>query len=201
MIRLAIMASGSGSNAENIVKYFSHSNEIKVEAIISNKADAYVLERAKYLHIPSYVFSRAEIVETDKVLNLLTELKIDWVILAGFLVLLPECIVNKFDGRILNIHPSLLPKFGGKGMYGDKVHKAVVEAHEKESGITIHKIDANYDEGTTVFQAKIKVEPIDKPEDVAKKVHALEYKFFPQIIENLALGKDFEKTVTVEPIK
>lgn len=201
MIRLAIMASGSGSNAENIVKYFSHSNEIKVEAIISNKADAYVLERAQYLHIPSYVFSRAEIVETDKVLNLLTELKIDWVILAGFLVLLPECIVNKFDGRILNIHPSLLPKFGGKGMYGDKVHKAVVEAHEKESGITIHKIDANYDEGTTVFQAKIKVEPIDKPEDVAKKVHALEYKFFPQIIENLALGKDFEKTVTVEPIK
>lgn len=201
MIRLAIMASGSGSNAENIVKYFSHSNEIKVEAIISNKADAYVLERAQYLHIPSYVFSRAEIVETDKVLNLLTELKIDWVILAGFLVLLPECIVNKFDGRILNIHPSLLPKFGGKGMYGDKVHKAVVEAHEKESGITIHKIDANYDEGTTVFQAKIKVEPIDKPEDVAKKVHALEYKFFPQIIENLALGKDFEKVVTVEPIK
>lgn len=201
MIRLAIMASGSGSNAENIVKYFSHSNEIEVAAIISNKADAYVLERAQYLHIPSYVFSRAEIVETDKVLNLLTELKIDWVILAGFLVLLPECIVNKFDGRILNIHPSLLPKFGGKGMYGDKVHKAVVEAHEKESGITIHKIDANYDEGTTVFQAKIKVEPIDKPEDVAKKVHALEYKFFPQIIENLALGKDFEKTVTVEPIK
>lgn len=201
MIRLAIMASGSGSNAENIVKYFSHSNEIKVEAIISNKADAYVLERAKYLHIPSYVFSRAEIVETDKVLNLLTELKIDWVILAGFLVLLPECIVNKYDGKILNIHPALLPKFGGKGMYGDKVHKAVVEAHEKETGITIHKIDANYDEGTTVFQAKIKVEPIDKPEDVAKKVHALEYKFFPQIIENLALGKDFEKTVTVEPIK
>lgn len=201
MIRLAIMASGSGSNAENIVKYFSHSNEIEVTAIISNKADAYVLERAQYLHVPSYVFSRAEIVETDKVLNLLTELKIDWVILAGFLVLLPECIVNKFDGRILNIHPSLLPKFGGKGMYGDKVHKAVVEAHEKESGITIHKIDANYDEGTTVFQAKIKVEPTDKAEDVAKKVHALEYKFFPQIIENLALGKDFEKEVTVEPIK
>lgn len=201
MIRLAIMASGSGSNAENIVKYFSHSKEIEVAAIISNKADAYVLERAKYLHVPSYVYTRAEIVETDKVLNLFNELKIDWVILAGFLVLLPECIVNKYDGKILNIHPALLPKFGGKGMYGDKVHKAVVEAHEKESGITIHKIDANYDEGTTVFQAKIKVEPIDKPEDVAKKVHALEYKFFPQIIENLALGKDFEKTVTVEPIK
>lgn len=201
MIRLAIMASGSGSNAENIVKYFSHSKEIEVAAIISNKADAYVLERAQYLHVPSYVFSRAEIVETDKVLNLLTDLKIDWVILAGFLVLLPECIVNKFDGKIVNIHPSLLPKFGGKGMYGDKVHKAVVEAHEKESGITIHKIDANYDEGTTVFQAKIKVEPTDNAEEVAKKVHALEYKFFPQIIENLALGKDFEKVVTVEPIK
>lgn len=201
MIRLAIMASGSGSNAENIVKYFSHSNEIKVEAIISNKADAYVLERAKYLHVPSYVYTRAEIVETDKVLNLFNELKIDWVILAGFLVLLPECIVNKYDGKILNIHPALLPKFGGKGMYGDKVHKAVVEAHEKETGITIHKIDTNYDQGTTVFQAKVKVEPLDNAEKVAQKVHALEYKFYPQIIEKLILNLPFKKVATVEPIK
>ena len=200
MIRLAIMASGSGSNAENIVKYFSHSTEIEVAAIISNKADAYVLERAQYLHVPSYVMSRADMVGTDKLLNLLRELKTDWVILAGFLVLLPECIVNEYDGRILNIHPSLLPKFGGKGMYGDKVHQAVVEAREKESGITIHKIDANYDEGTTVFQAKIRVEPLDNAEKVAQKVHALEYKFYPQIIENLVLGRDFEKVVTVEPI-
>ena len=200
MIRLAIMASGSGSNAENIVKYFAHSTEIEVAAIISNKADAYVLERAKYLHVPSYVMSRADMVGTDKLLNLLRELKTDWVILAGFLVLLPECIVNEYDGKILNIHPSLLPKFGGKGMYGDKVHQAVVEAREKESGITIHKIDANYDEGTTVFQAKIRVEPLDNAEKVAQKVHALEYKFYPQIIENLVLGRDFEKVVTVEPI-
>ena len=201
MIRLAIMASGSGSNAENIVKYFAHSTEIEVAAIISNKADAYVLERAQYLHVPSYVMSRADMVGTDKLLNLLRELKTDWVILAGFLVLLPECIVNEYDGKILNIHPSLLPKFGGKGMYGDKVHQAVVEAREKESGITIHKIDANYDEGTTVFQAKIRVEPLDNAEKVAQKVHALEYKFYPQIIENLVLGRDFEKVVTVEPIK
>ena len=200
MIRLAIMASGSGSNAENIVKYFAHSTEIEVAAIISNKADAYVLERAQYLHVPSYVMSRADMVGTDKLLNLLRELKTDWVILAGFLVLLPECIVNEYDGKILNIHPSLLPKFGGKGMYGDKVHQAVVEAREKESGITIHKIDANYDEGTTVFQAKIRVEPLDNAEKVAQKVHALEYKFYPQIIENLVLGRDFEKVVTVEPI-
>ena len=200
MIRLAIMASGSGSNAENIVKYFSHSTEIEVAAIISNKADAYVLERAQYLHVPSYVMSRADMVGTDKLLNLLRELKTDWVILAGFLVLLPECIVNEYDGKILNIHPSLLPKFGGKGMYGDKVHQAVVEAREKESGITIHKIDANYDEGTTVFQAKIRVEPLDNAEKVAQKVHALEYKFYPQIIENLVLGRDYEKVVTVEPI-
>ena len=200
MIRLAIMASGSGSNAENIVKYFSHSTEIEVAAIISNKADAYVLERAKYLHVPSYVMSRADMVGTDKLLNLLRELKTDWVILAGFLVLLPESIVNEYDGKILNIHPSLLPKFGGKGMYGDKVHQAVVEAREKESGITIHKIDANYDEGTTVFQAKIRVEPLDNAEKVAQKVHALEYKFYPKIIENLILGRDFDKVVTVAPI-
>ena len=200
MIRLAVMASGSGSNAENIVKYFSHSTEIEVAAIITNKADAYVLERAQYLHVPSYVMSRADMVGTDKLLNLLIELKTDWVILAGFLVLLPESIVNKYDGKILNIHPSLLPKFGGKGMFGDKVHKAVVEAREKETGITIHKIDANYDEGTTVFQAKIKVEPLDNAEKVAQKVHALEYKFYPKIIENLILGRDFDKVVTVEPI-
>lgn len=200
MIRLAILASGSGSNAENIVKYFAHSTEIEVAAIISNKADAYVLERAKYLHVQSYVMSRADMVGTDKLLNLLRELKTDWVILAGFLVLLPESIVNEYDGRILNIHPSLLPKFGGKGMYGDKVHEAVVAAHEKESGITIHKIDANYDEGTTVFQAKIRVEPLDNAEKVAQKVHALEYKFYPKVIENLILGRDFERVVTVEPI-
>ena len=194
------MASGSGSNAENIVKYFSHSTEIEVAAIITNKADAYVLERAQYLHVPSYVMSRADMVGTDKLLNLLIELNVDWVILAGFLVLLPESIVNKYDGKILNIHPSLLPKFGGKGMFGDKVHKAVVEAREKETGITIHKIDANYDEGTTVFQAKIRVEPLDNAEKVAQKVHALEYKFYPKIIENLILGRDFDKVVTVEPI-
>lgn len=200
MIRLAILASGSGSNAENIVKYFAHSTEIEVAAIISNKADAYVLERAKYLRVPSYVMSRADMVGTDKLLNLLRELKTDWVILAGFLVLLPESIVNEYDGRILNIHPSLLPKFGGKGMYGDKVHEAVVAAHEKESGITIHKIDANYDEGTTVFQAKIRVEPLDNAEKVAQKVHALEYKFYPKVIENLILGHEFERVVTVEPI-
>lgn len=200
MIHLAILASGSGSNAENIVKYFAHSTEIEVAAIISNKADAYVLERAKYLRVPSYVMSRADMVGTDKLLNLLRELKTDWVILAGFLVLLPESIVNEYDGRILNIHPSLLPKFGGKGMYGDKVHEAVVAAHEKESGITIHKIDANYDEGTTVFQAKIRVEPLDNAEKVAQKVHALEYKFYPKVIENLILGHEFERIVTVEPI-
>ncbi len=200
MIRLAILASGSGSNAENIVKYFAHSTEIEVAAIISNKADAYVLERAKYLRVPSYVMSRADMVGTDKLLNLLRKLKTDWVILAGFLVLLPESIVNEYDGRILNIHPSLLPKFGGKGMYGDKVHEAVVAAHEKESGITIHKIDANYDEGTTVFQAKIRVEPLDNAEKVAQKVHALEYKFYPKVIENLILGHEFERVVTVEPI-
>jgi len=200
MTRIVIMASGSGSNAENITKYFAKSTDIEVAAIISNKADAYVLERAKYLNVPSYVFSRSEFMETDKVLTLLNNLKIDWIILAGFLVLLPVNIVDKYEGRIVNIHPSLLPKYGGKGMYGERVHKAVVEAHEKESGITIHKIDANYDRGTTVFQAKIKLEPTDNAEKVAQKVHALEYKFFPVIIENLILNRQFDSIVTVEPI-
>mgnify|MGYP002624499407 CR=1 FL=1 len=198
MIRIAILASGSGSNAENITKYFSHSGQIEVAAIICNKPDAYVLTRAKYLGVPSYMLSKTDFCDSDKALNLLCELNIDWVILAGFLLLLPPSIVDRFDGHILNIHPSLLPKYGGKGMYGDRVHKAVVEARETESGITIHKIDTDYDRGTIVFQGKIKISPLDNAERVAQKVHALEYKFYPRIIEALALGKPFasEETVT-----
>lgn len=198
MKRLAILASGSGSNAENIVKHFSHSTDVEVVAIITNKPDAYVLTRAEYLKIPSYTFTRTDFTEGDKVITLLDELKVDWVILAGFLVLLPEKMINKYNDRIVNIHPSLLPEFGGKGMYGDRVHKAVVEARKTETGITIHKIDAQYDRGTIVFQAKCAIKPLDNAEKVAQKVHALEYKFFPQIIENLVLDKPFEKIVTVK---
>lgn len=183
MIRLAILASGSGSNAENITKYFSKSKEIEVAAIISNKADAYVLERAKYLKVPSYVFSRSEFLETDKVMSLFDELKIDWIILAGFLVLLPPAIVDKYEGRILNIHPSLLPKYGGKGMYGERVHKAVLENKEKYSGITLHLVDEEMDHGKILFQSSFALSDDETLESLEAKIHIREQADYPRIAE------------------
>lgn len=182
MIKLAIFASGSGSNAENIYNHLSNNEQIKVDSIISNKADAFVHERAKKLNIPSYTFSKYEFQETDHILRFVKENKIDFIILAGFLLKIPQNLIDAFPNKIINIHPALLPKFGGKGMYGDNVHKAVVAAGEKESGITIHYINENYDEGNIVFQAKCEVLPTDTYEDVANKVHQLEYEYFPKVI-------------------
>ncbi len=188
MKKLAIFASGSGSNAENIIQYFSGNEDVFIPVIISNKKDAYVHERAKKLGIPSFTFSKKEFEETDLILNTLSEYDIDWIILAGFLLKVPENLLKAFPGKIINIHPSLLPKFGGKGMYGSHVHEAVVAAGEKESGITIHYVNEKYDEGKIIFQAKCEVLSSDTSDDVAEKVHALEYKYFPQVIEKLILG-------------
>ena len=185
MKKLAIFASGSGSNAENIALYFSNKPEFEISAILSNNANAFVLSRAKTLNIPTLVFSRSEFNETDKIIDFLAEKKIDFVVLAGFLWLLPLNLLRKYPDSIVNIHPALLPKYGGKGMYGINVHKAVVKNKEKESGITIHMINEKYDEGKIVFQAKCKVNPKDTPEDVAERIHKLEYEFFPKIIEQL----------------
>jgi phosphoribosylglycinamide formyltransferase 1 len=188
MIKLAILASGSGSNAENIARYFQNHPKIEVSLILSNKKDAFVLERAKNLQIPAFTFNRHEFYETNEVLNLLTQFQVDWIILAGFLWLIPDNLIEKYNNRMVNIHPALLPKYGGKGMYGEKVHQAVVENRETESGITIHKVNQHYDEGQVVFQAKCKVEPNDNAEQVAAKVHVLEYQHFPKVIEKLVLG-------------
>lgn len=187
MKSIVILASGSGTNAENIANYFK-GKDVEILEIMSNKKDAYVLTRAANLGIPSSVFSKAEM-EDGTLLARLKALAPDLVVLSGFLLRVPESIVKAFPRKIVNIHPALLPKFGGKGMYGDRVHEAVVEAGEKESGITIHYIDEHYDEGTTIFQAKCEVLPTDTPHDVATKVHALEYAHFPEVIEKVLSGE------------
>ena len=183
--RIAILASGSGSNAENIAQYFAHNEKIEVALIISNKSDAYVLRRAENIGIPSTVITGKEMRDSEAVLSLLKDQAIDFIVLAGYLLRIPEYLVEAFPQAIINIHPALLPDFGGKGMYGDNVHKAVVEAGKTESGITIHYVNENYDEGAIIFQAKCEVLPSDTYEEVADKVHALEYAHFPQVIDSL----------------
>lgn len=183
--KIAILASGSGSNAENIANYFNGSGYAEVSLIIANNPEAYVIERAKRLGIECAVVTKAQFMEADSIIAMLQERCIDFVVLAGFLLLVPSKLIQAYPGRIVNIHPALLPKHGGKGMYGDRVHKAVVESGDTESGITIHLIDEQYDKGTTFFQAKCPVLPTDTPDDVAAKVHALEYEHFPHVIEEI----------------
>ncbi len=185
MLNIAIFASGSGSNAENIISYFKDKNICQIKVIVSNKPEAYVHERAKHLGIKSVTFSKFDFASSHKVLEYLKSEHIDFIILAGFLLKVPNDIIEAFPYKIINIHPALLPKFGGKGMYGDNVHKAVVEAQEAESGITIHYINKNYDEGSIIFQAKCPVDINDTYEDVANKVHQLEYDNFPRVIESV----------------
>ena len=185
MKKIAIFASGSGSNAENIAGYFSSSEEIEISLILSNRKDAFVHERAKKLGIPSYTFNKKEFDEADLILETLRQYEIDFIVLAGFLLKVSHPILEAFPNRIINIHPALLPKFGGKGMYGERVHQAVISAGERESGISIHYVNEHYDEGNIIFQAKCKVLPTDSAEDVACKVHELEYRYFPEVIEKV----------------
>jgi len=185
MKKIAIFASGSGSNAENIVQYFKGRENLNIECIYSNKANAYVLERARKYLISTRVFSKDEFCSTDIILNELRDREVDLIVLAGFLWLVPQNLIDNFP--IINIHPALLPKYGGKGMYGQKVHEAVVANEEKETGITIHYVNNRYDEGTIIFQAKCEVFPDDTPDDVAHKVHELEYAWFPKVIEKVLL--------------
>lgn len=180
---IAIFASGNGTNAENIIRYFQNSELVNVELVLTNRESAFVLERARSLNVPFACMGKAEWMDGTAVLSLLENRGIDFIVLAGFLARVPDCILHAYPNKIINIHPALLPKFGGKGMYGDRVHEAVVMAGESESGITIHYIDEHYDEGSIIFQAKCSVLPGDTPAEVAKKVHALEYEWFPRIIE------------------
>jgi phosphoribosylglycinamide formyltransferase 1 len=187
--RLAILASGSGSNAEKIMAHFQHSEKAEIALIASNKPDAYVLERAKKFNVPTFTFSKKEM-DAGVLLEKLQEEKIDWVILAGFLLKIPVELTRAFPDRMVNIHPALLPKYGGKGMYGAYVHEAVKAAGEKETGITIHLVNENYDEGKIVFQASTAIDELDNPDSIAAKVHELEHKYFPQVIEELLLKQE-----------
>ncbi len=181
--KIAIFASGSGSNAENIIHYFSKSDKFEFPVILSNKADAFVHERAKKLEIPSFSFSRDQFVAGDEILAFLKSYNIDYIILAGFLLKVPEVLIKAFPNKIINIHPALLPNYGGKGMYGDNVHKAVKAAGDNESGITIHYVNENYDEGNIILQVKCSLTGEDTPETIAQKVHKLEYEHFPKAVE------------------
>ena len=187
MRNIAIFASGSGTNAENIIEYFSTKNSAKVTLVLSNKRQAMVLKRAGKHNVKSIFFERDDFYVSGKVLDSLLIHKIDFIVLAGFLWLVPENILEVYHHRIINIHPALLPRYGGKGMYGEAVHKAVVENSDPESGITIHYVNSLYDDGDIIFQAKCKVDPTDTPESLAVKVHALEYQNFPGIIEELVV--------------
>ena len=189
MTQIALFSSGNGTNAENIIKYFKKSRDINVAMVVSNNQNAFVHQRAKLLNIPSYTFSKKEITDGNAVLSLLHEKQIEYIILAGFLLKIPNTILNQFPNRIINIHPSLLPKYGGKGMYGDNVHKKVIAEQDTQSGITIHYVNEKYDDGEIIFQTKCTIQPNDTYKDVAQKVHKLEYAHFPRIIEEVILGK------------
>ena len=188
MTRIALFASGSGTNVENIANYFNGRTTVKPACVLCNKPDAFVLERAKRLGLESMTFTRTEFNDGKKIMEYLAKHDIDMIVLAGFLWLVPQYLIDAYPGRIVNIHPALLPKFGGKGMYGMHVHEAVKQSGETETGITIHLIDGNYDKGCTVFQAKVAIDPSDSPDDIANKVHALEYKYYPEVIEKIAMG-------------
>jgi len=188
--RIAIFASGSGTNAEAILKYFLNHPSIKVALLLSNNPNAFALERAMKFNVPTRVFTKAQFRNSNDVLNWLREYRVTHIALAGFLWLIPKNLLQEFSDRIINIHPALLPKFGGKGMYGMKVHELVKTAAEKETGITIHLVNDQYDEGTIVFQAKCTVDSNDTPEQIASKVHQLEYAHYPRIIEEwILIGK------------
>lgn len=184
MKRIAILASGEGTNAERIIRYFSETNTAEVAVVITNKAHAGVLERAARLGIPSEFIPPQEFAG-GKALETIHRYRADFIVLAGFLLKVPGDILHDYPDKIVNIHPALLPKFGGKGMYGSHVHEAVIAAHEKESGITIHYINEHYDQGSIIFQAKCPVLPEDTPETLATRVHQLEYEHFPKIIESI----------------
>lgn len=181
--RIAIFASGSGTNAEAIIRYFKNDPHICVASVFTNNPDAYVINRAQNHYIPVFTFTRSDLYKTNKVLNLLYEQKADFIVLAGFMWLIPSHIVQAYHNRIINIHPALLPDYGGKGMYGDKVHRKVWENGEPETGISIHVVNEKYDDGKMLFQTRIPVERNDTPETIALKVHELEHQHYPEVIE------------------
>lgn len=183
--RIAIFASGSGSNAQKIMEHFKYDNRAEVALILSNNPDAYVLQRADNFEVPTHVFDRHAFYKSDEVVDLLAKLQIDLVVLAGFLWLVPQNLLEKYPNKIINIHPALLPAYGGKGMYGDRVHQAVLDAGAEESGITIHFVNEKFDEGELIYQARFRIEPGDSLEVIKFKGQQLEHLHYPKVIENL----------------
>lgn len=190
MQKIALFASGSGTNIQNIADFFDN-KPLKILGIYTNNANAYVIERSKKLNIPVIIFNREEFL-SGKILEDLKAQNPDLIVLAGFLWLIPAEIINCFNNKIINIHPALLPKYGGKGMYGENVHKAVIENGEKESGITIHYVNEHYDKGNIIFQAKCNIDNMDTPHSLARKIHNLEYKYYPRVIEALLFNKSIK---------
>jgi phosphoribosylglycinamide formyltransferase-1 len=184
-MNVAIFASGNGSNAQKIIEHFSGNSHIKIALILSNKKDAFVIQRAKKMNIPSLSFTTAEFRNTAAIQEKLKEYNIGFIVLAGFMIMIPDSLIDMYPGRIVNIHPALLPKYGGKGMFGENVHCAVIAAKEKESGITIHYVNESYDEGKIIFQARCEVKEDDTPETLAAKIHELEHRFYPEVIERV----------------
>lgn len=184
-IKIAVFASGNGSNAENIIRYFKEKDSVSVVLVVSNNPNAYVLERAKKLKVDQKVIVRTDFKDSFSFINYLKENKIEWIVLAGFLWLIPADLVNAYPNRIINIHPALLPNYGGKGMFGENVHRAVSESGDTVTGISIHFVNAAYDEGNIIFKKTVEIEAGENPESIAEKVHALEYAYFPKIIEEV----------------
>ena len=183
--RIAIFASGSGSNAQKIMEYFKKHQDAEIAIVLTNNPEAYVLQRADNFEIPSHIFDKHEFYKTDDIVKLLKNLQIDLIVLAGFLWLIPENLLKAFPNKIINIHPALLPKYGGKGMYGDKVHQAILDAGEEESGITIHFINEHFDEGEPIHQSRFKIEKGDDIEMIKFKGQQLEHLHYPKVVEQL----------------
>lgn len=185
MIRLAIFVSGSGTNCENIIRHFSGSQDVEIALVLSNRADAYALVRAKNLNIPTVIMPKSEFVQEDKLMAVMQEYKIDFIVLAGFLLMIPDFLINAYDRRMINLHPALLPKFGGKGMYGHHVHEAVKQAGETETGMTVHWVSSICDGGEIIAQFSTPLDPQDTPDDIAHKEHLLEQEHFPKVVEEI----------------
>ena len=187
MKKIVVFASGSGTNAENIIKYFAETKIGAVVAVFTNRSDAKVIERAQNHQVPVVVFSKNDLIES-KILQKLNTFRPDLIVLAGFLLKFPQDIIEAYPDKIINIHPALLPKYGGKGMYGMNIHRTIVENKEKETGITIHYVNENYDEGNIIFQQSVILTGDETPEEVAAKIHELEQKYFPEVIERLLVN-------------
>lgn len=185
MKNIAIFASGNGSNAEKIIKHFENRADTRVALVLSNNKNAFVIERAKNLGVETVTFSKEQFYKTNEILEILNQHNTNLIVLAGFLWLIPGNLLQNFPKRIINIHPALLPKYGGKGMYGEKVHESVIKNGEVESGITIHFVNEFYDEGQIIFQARCPVEPSETIDSLAIKIHALEHEYFPAVVDNV----------------